>query len=206
MPKIVDHDERRREVLDATWRVIVREGLDATTIRRIAQEAGYSNGVLAHYFKDKEDILVSAHMLAFARARDRIVRATDGVPGIEALRRAIFEALPLDDERVLEAQVDVSFLGQTVGNPYLRQIRSASNAESRSLWAGFVVQAQKTGEISAEEDPELIVDEILALVESLSVEAIINPERMTPAHQTTLVSRFLERVTTPATDEARALR
>ena len=197
MPKIVDHDERRIEVLDATWRVIVREGLDATTIRRIAQEAGYSNGVLAHYFTNKEDILVSAHKLAFARARDRIVRATDGVPGIEALRRAIFEALPLDDERSLEAQVDVSFLGQTVGNPYLRQIRSASNAESRALWASFVVQAQETGEISAEEDPELIVDEILALVESLSVEAIINPDRMTPAHQTTLVARFLQRVTVP---------
>lgn len=195
MPKIVDHDERRREVLDATWRVIVREGLDATTVRRIAQEAGYSSGVLAHYFKDKEDILVSAHMLAFARARERIVRATSTITGIEALRRAIFEALPLDEERSREAQVDVSFLGQTVGNPYLRQIRSASNAESRALWAGFVVQAQEIGEIDADEDAELIVDEILALVESLSVEAIINPDRMTPEHQIRLVERFLDRVT-----------
>ncbi len=202
MPKIVDHDERRREVLDATWRVIGREGLDATTLRRIAQEAGYSNGVLAHYFKNKEDILVSAHMLAFARARERIVHATSGVTGIEALRRAIFEALPLDAERYLEAQVDVSFLGQTVGNPYLRQVRSASNAESRALWAGFVGHAQQTGEINAEEDPELIIDEILAVVESLSVEAIINPDRMTPAHQKTLVARFLERITTPTHDAA----
>lgn len=202
MPKIVDHDERRREVLDATWRVIVREGLDATTLRRIAQEAGYSNGVLAHYFKNKEDILVSAHKLAFARARERIVQATSGVIGVEALRRAIFEALPLDAERSIEAQVDVSFLGQTVGNPYLRQIRSASNAESRALWTSFVVRAQQVGEINAEEDPEMIVDEILAVVESLSVEAIINPDRMTPAHQKTLVARFLERITTPTHDAA----
>src|SRR6185437_15791510 len=116
MPKIVDHDQRRREVLDATWRVIVRSGLDATTMRRIAQEAGYSNGVLAHYFKDKEDILVSAHELAFFRARERIAAATADHAGIEALRRAMHEALPLDEERHLEAQVDVSFLGQTVGN------------------------------------------------------------------------------------------
>ena len=36
MPKIVDHAERRREVLDATWRVIGREGLEAATVRRIA--------------------------------------------------------------------------------------------------------------------------------------------------------------------------
>ena len=93
MPKVVDHDERRREVLDATWRVIGSEGLEALTLRRIAQEAGCSNGVLAHYFRNKEDILVSAHQLAFARARERIVEATDGVGGIAALRLAILEAL-----------------------------------------------------------------------------------------------------------------
>ena len=66
MPKIVDHAERRREVLDATWRVIGREGLEAATVRRIAAEAGCSIGVLAHYFQDKEDILISAHQLALS--------------------------------------------------------------------------------------------------------------------------------------------
>jgi AcrR family transcriptional regulator len=194
MPKIVDHDQRRREVLDATWRVIVRSGLDATTMRRIAQEAGYSNGVLAHYFKDKEDILVSAHELAFFRARERIAAATADHAGIEALRRAMHEALPLDVERHLEAQVDVSFLGQTVGNEDLRRIRSASNANSRRLWTEFVERAQAIGEIRADEDAQILVDEILTLVESLSVEAIINPERMTPKHQMRLVERFLARI------------
>ncbi|UGU33126.1 TetR/AcrR family transcriptional regulator [Mycolicibacterium smegmatis] len=194
MPKVVDHDERRREVLDATWRVIGSEGLEALTLRRIAQEAGCSNGVLAHYFRNKEDILVSAHQLAFARARKRIVEATDGVGGITALRLAILEALPLDAERLLEAQVDVSFLGQAVGNPYLREIRSASNADSRALWAQFVVDAQRRGDIRTDEDTQIIVDEILAVVESLSVEAIINPGRMTPDHQVYLVDRLLARL------------
>lgn len=193
MPKVVDHDERRREVLDATWRVIGSEGLEALTLRKIAQEAGCSNGVLAHYFRNKEDILVSAHQLAFARARKRIVEATEGIGGITALRLAILEALPLDAERLLEAQVDVSFLGQAVGNPYLREIRSASNANSRVLWADFVVDAQRSGEIRADEDTQILVDEILALVESLSVEAIINPDRMTADHQTHLVDRLLAR-------------
>ncbi|MGV9796785.1 TetR/AcrR family transcriptional regulator [Mycobacterium sp. NPDC003449] len=194
MPKVVDHDERRRQVLDATWRVIGSEGLDALTLRRIAQEAKCSNGVLAHYFRNKEDILVSAHQLAFARAHQRILEATQGVGGITALRLAILEALPLDAERLLEAQVDVSFLGQAVGNPFLREIRTASNANSRLLWAQFVVGAQRSGDIRADEDSEIIVDEILAIVESLSVEAIINPDRMTASHQTYLVDRLLSRL------------
>jgi AcrR family transcriptional regulator len=103
-----------------------RVGLDATTIRRIADEAGHSVGVLTHYFTDKEDILSSAHLLAFARARARIDVATEGRSSLEALRLALLEALPLDEERLLEAHVDVSFLGHTVGNAKLRQIRSRS--------------------------------------------------------------------------------
>ena len=194
MPKIVDHDQRRQEVLAATWRVIARVGLDATTIRRIADEAGHSVGVLAHYFADKEDILSSAHLLAFARARARIVEATRGQSSVEALRLAMLEALPLDDERLLEAHVDVSFLGHTVGNAHLRRIRSASNANSRAMWGGFVTQAQDSGEVRRDEDAGFIVDEIQALIESLSIQAIIDPERMTPEHQDALVSRFLARI------------
>jgi len=194
VPKIVDHAERRREVLDATWRVIGRDGLDAATVRRIASEAGYSIGVLAHYFEDKDDILVSAHQLAFARARQRILDATQDLTGLAALRSAVLEALPLDAERYLEAQVDVSFLGQTVGNAHLREVRSESNAGSRLLWSSFVVQAQEAGEVLASEDPDLVVDEILALVESLSIQALINPERTSPEHQLLLVDRLLSRI------------
>jgi AcrR family transcriptional regulator len=196
MPKIVDHEQRRQEVLAATWRVIARVGLDATTIRRIADEAGHSVGVLTHYFADKEDILSSAHLLAFARARARIDEATTGRSSLEALRLAMLEALPLDAERLLEAHVDVSFLGHTVGNTKLRQIRSRSNAESRALWGRFVTRAQDSGELRRDEDPGFVVDEIQALIESLSIQAIIDPARMTPEHQEALVARFLARVST----------
>ncbi|MBA4102389.1 MAG: TetR/AcrR family transcriptional regulator, partial [Arthrobacter sp.] len=36
MPKIVDHDERRLELVDATWRIIARQGLEGATMREIA--------------------------------------------------------------------------------------------------------------------------------------------------------------------------
>lgn len=196
MPKIVDHEQRRQEVLAATWRVIARVGLDATTIRRIADEAGHSVGVLTHYFADKEDILSSAHLLAFARARARIDEATEGQSSLEALRLALLEALPLDDERLLEAHVDVSFLGHTVGNAKLRQLRSRSNAHSRAMWGKFVTRAQDAGAMRRDEDAGFLVDEIQALIESVSIQAIIDPDRMTPDHQVALVARFLARVAT----------
>ena len=194
MPKIVDHGERRREVLDATWRVIARCGLEGTTVRRIAEEAGYSQGVLAHYFRDKNDILVSAHELAYSRARSRIAAATHGHIGLKALRLAMLEALPLDAERYLEAQVDVSFLGLTVGSEYLRQVRSASDAVSRIRWKSYVTDAQRIDEVDPEENADHIVDDVMGLIESLSIEAIINPERVDAAHQIAATDRLLARV------------
>ena len=38
MPKIVDWDARRDEILSATWRVIARDGIARATIRAIARE------------------------------------------------------------------------------------------------------------------------------------------------------------------------
>ena len=44
MPKVVDHAVRRAELVDAAWRVIAEEGLEAATMRRIAEAAGCTTG------------------------------------------------------------------------------------------------------------------------------------------------------------------
>ncbi|MGH3177968.1 MAG: TetR/AcrR family transcriptional regulator, partial [Streptosporangiaceae bacterium] len=50
MPKVVDHAARRAELVDAAWRVIAEEGLEAATMRRIAEAAGCTTGRVTHYF------------------------------------------------------------------------------------------------------------------------------------------------------------
>ena len=50
MPKVVDHDERREDVAEAAWRVIGRDGLEGATLREISREAGFTTGVIQHYF------------------------------------------------------------------------------------------------------------------------------------------------------------
>src|ERR1700757_4366976 len=111
MPKIVNWDERRDEILSATWRVIARDGIAKATVRAIAREAHCSAGILAHYFDDKADILGSALMLSHRRVRARMGAGAAGRAGLDALRVVMLEALPLDDERELEAQIEISFWG-----------------------------------------------------------------------------------------------
>ena len=44
MPKIVDHDARRRELVEIASQVIAKNGVEGATLRELAAEAGFSNG------------------------------------------------------------------------------------------------------------------------------------------------------------------
>ena len=102
MPKIVDHDERREEILQAAIRVIDSVGLDNTTTRAIALESGYSNGVLSHYFQDKDDILQSILVKTHREFLDRVEQNMRGKDEFGRLWAMLMQNLPLDHERRVE--------------------------------------------------------------------------------------------------------
>ena len=82
VPKIVDHDQRRLELVDATWRIIARLGMEGATMREIAEEAGFANGALKPYFPTKDLLLTSAFGHVFNRTNQRIATMTDGLSGV----------------------------------------------------------------------------------------------------------------------------
>jgi AcrR family transcriptional regulator len=57
MPKIVDHKEYRKELLDKCFSLFTRKGYSNVTMREIAAETGVSTGTLYHYFPTKESIM-----------------------------------------------------------------------------------------------------------------------------------------------------
>jgi len=194
MPKIVDHDQRRREILQATWRVIDQQGIEAATIREIAREAGYSNGVLSHYFANKEDILISAHKLAFQQVFERADQASEGIVGLEAVRIALYEALPLDEARRLEAVLDVSFWSQALSNDRLNAVRRESIIEGRAWWLEMLLAGRENGEITTPIADEVLCDEIQALIDGISVQAVMYPDDMIPSRQLAMADAFLARL------------
>jgi AcrR family transcriptional regulator len=60
-------EQRRREVAEAACRVILRKGLERTTVRDISREGGFTSGVLTHHFPDKQAVIVGAFMSASER-------------------------------------------------------------------------------------------------------------------------------------------
>ena len=59
-PRIVDKEEKKRQIINAAMPVFARNGLYNTKMADIALAAGIGKGTIYEYFKSKEDIFVEA--------------------------------------------------------------------------------------------------------------------------------------------------
>jgi len=200
MPKIVDWDERRDEILSATWRVIARDGITGATIRAIAKEANCSRGILGHYFDDKADILGSALVLSHRRVGARMAQASAGLTGLDALRVVMLEALPLDARRDLEAQIEISFWGRALGNARLRDLQHSEFDRLCDRLQGHLREAAQRGELAMDCDLDLATHQLVVLIDGLSAQRVLYQDRVTPQRQVGMLDQLLDnfRSSTPA--------
>jgi AcrR family transcriptional regulator len=187
LPKIVDHEERREEVIAAVWRVIARDGLESSTIRAMAKETGASAGILAHYFKDKDDILTYALKLSHRRIRERQNKKLDSLTGLEALRALVLDNLPLDEERELETRLEISYWARSLTRAEVTKVQRAEAAILHKRMIDLVLEAQSVGEIEKNQSPEMIVERLHALIDGLSVHALIHRKRVSNETQTAII-------------------
>jgi AcrR family transcriptional regulator len=197
LPKIVDWEARKDEILQATWRVIARDGLSRTTVRAIAREADCSLGILSHYFDDKMDILASALLLSHRRVRERTEKKVVGLNGMSALRIAMLEALPLDAERQLEARIEVSFWGRILSDARLSELGQLEVNLLASRLRGHLNEARAAGELREDLNLDLATQELLVLIDGVSVERTHFPASVPPKRQIEMLERRLSSFQVP---------
>ena len=176
MPKVVDHAQRRRELVAATWAVVAAEGIEAATVRRIAEEAGCTTGRITHYFADKEEVLVAALRQVHRAAGKRMLAAIGPRSGLEALRAVLAEALPLDEERILEWRVWLAFWGSAATSTSLQ----AEQHQRYREWRGLLKRVLATAQLSADIDLDRLVDQIVALVDGFGLQGVLDPQHPQP--------------------------
>jgi|SRR5580658_36595 TetR/AcrR family transcriptional repressor of bet genes len=132
MPKIVDHEQRREEIALVACRVVARYGFEQATIVRIAREAGYTTGMVAHYFDTKQDIVIAALRLILRRIEERLTPGDAGAPA--QLLTVLTEALPVDETRYIECGFYIAFWGQLPADKRLKRINAWLHREYLRLF------------------------------------------------------------------------
>ena len=124
--------ERRRNLIDAAIRNIATYGYDSVTVATICEEAGFSRGLIGHYFSGKDDLLLEAVRTVASELGDAILVATnaagaDPAARLHALIEASFTPPGFTPEKVA---VWVSLTGTARWSPALGDIY-------RAIWRDY---------------------------------------------------------------------
>jgi AcrR family transcriptional regulator len=192
MPKIVDHDGRREEIIKAVWSLISSRGFQSVTMRELAAEAGYANGALTRYFPDKDAVLRAAFRRAYDATNERATASIGDRGGLAALRLLCLEIVPLDEERLREARVVIGFWDHAAGDVDLVAFFDSTMVEWRDQVRMYLRQARATGEIPDGRPDEVVIDTLVALLMGLQITALFLPKDTTPARQHAMLEDFMQ--------------
>jgi AcrR family transcriptional regulator len=187
MPKIVDIAERRADLTDAAARLIARSGIAAATLRDVAAEAGWTTGVLTHYFSDKRELLLCTFQASLDRRR--AARTSNGQADPMSLLLASLEgALPLDEDRRRHWMVTIAFCAQAAGDPDL----SVAQRDAYREFRGHVADLATRCGLAAGLVAETLAERLIAAADGIAVQALFDPEHWTSARQLAALQAALE--------------
>ncbi|AFY57605.1 transcriptional regulator [Rivularia sp. PCC 7116] len=185
-------EKRRLEVSQAAWQVIVREGLDRTSMRAIAQEMGCTTGVVTHYFRNKQELILFALNQVTEKLKTFMAEAIDSVSGIERLVTMLSAFLPLDRERQDILRVWVAFLGYAVGRENLMSEHQQSAAQLREMLVEELEGLQAANLLRQDIKPGIEANALLALVNGVSLDWLIQANRLTSEEQRLVIERYVK--------------
>lgn len=190
MPKQVNHEERRRIIAEATWEMIMKKGIEGTSVRAIADEANLSLGSLRHYFSSQEELLSYSMDLVKERVTERLEKKfTQDIPMDELIVHFFLEIIPLEEQSRLEMTVwfhfmaNVQFRHKFEGDDgileALNQLLSVLEANNR-LKSGINLQEE--------------IETLYALVDGLAIHCLFAPERLTKERIVPIIVNHVNRL------------
>ncbi|MGG6310689.1 TetR/AcrR family transcriptional regulator [Paenibacillus macerans] len=176
MPKLVDHELRKQTIAEATWRVILEQGMEGATVRNIAKEAGLSPGALRHDFASQEELLLYAMNLVKEKATARITVISGlNVPPREKVLRILLEVVPTSEETRAEMEVWMAF---TAYFRYKQPGFYAMHDGVYPLMKQIIDYLAHFGQFKAGADHELETERLYALIDGIALHALLDPQRL----------------------------
>jgi AcrR family transcriptional regulator len=181
VPRTIDQQQRRTEIAEAVWRLIMREGVGAVSLRTVAAEAGIVLGSLRHSFPAKDDLLVFSMELVNARATER-VRSHLGLREPRALVRAMLsEVMPLDEQRMAEMRVNLALIVESPAYPRLAELARIAQDAVGGLCLEACRHLQDSGLLQPDRDPRAEGERLHALLDGIALHLVVGaPGREDP--------------------------
>lgn len=165
VPKLVDHDVRRREIAQAVWAVIAERGIEGVTLRGVAAEAGVSVGRIQHYHASREELVRDSCRELLKAATQRFEAAGDATP-VERLRRLILGRIPTTPEFAIGTSIWLAYEAKSVDDPVIAELVQRGHA------GGVREAAALLGECGVADAPAVAL-RLMATAEGLAIRVLV---------------------------------
>lgn len=173
MPKVVDHAKRREEIALVACQVVANHGFEQATVARIARAAGYTTGMVAHYYDSKQAIILAALRLMLFRIEERLTRERKSSEA--NLVSALSEALAIDKQRFAECAFWMAFWGQVSADKKLKRLNVWVHREYMRLYERcFAVHWPEWSEL-AQEARDQVLRSAATTMNGLTASAVTSP-------------------------------
>lgn len=171
MPIYVDHHARRRQVVAVASRLIAKAGLDAVTIRDVADAAGCSTAIVSHYFHNKRELL----FLTYQGTIDRATERSEATFAVDDLRGFLAEIMPLDEERLMEWKIWLAFWAKAAADPEIADVQRNCVLTMRGRILAVLERLERGGHLVPGLDLEHHARRLLATITGMAIEVMFDP-------------------------------
>ncbi|OKI02604.1 TetR family transcriptional regulator [Streptomyces sp. CB02923] len=189
-----DREAKRAELLKAAASVIAQEGYANTSLRKVAQRAGYTTGAVTYYFANKEELVT-----ALAESRFDSFDATLATGRTQPDIRAILERWLLrtaDDPEFWPVMSQL--LAHARYEPAFAAVIEQRYARHRDGLASLLTAGQAQGAVRDDIPADLLADQLAAIGDGWMMMFPIEPERFTPRRIQALLDAAITLIAPPS--------
>ena len=143
MPKVGMQPIRRQQLIEATLAAVNEVGMHDASISQIARRAGVSNGIISHYFRDKNGLLEATMRDLISHLGDAVRQRLRPLQGSEARLRLRAIAEGNFDESQTNSAAMKTWLAFWVSSMHSPQLKRLQRVNSRRLFSNLSAEFRR---------------------------------------------------------------
>lgn len=197
MPKIVDHDERRKVIVEALWRVIARDGAHEVSVRHVAAEAGMPKSSIGHYVGTMPQLLGLAVEELLQSNTDYLVSLDLLDLDVDKATEVLYTLIPVSERRRHMSGVWILLVSQAGADAEISDVLHRLNMSVSEGLQDVLVGMRQQGLVDPSRDIAVEVRRLHALIDGLAIQCMTDPALRSESDVRTILREEVKRLAEP---------
>lgn len=198
MPKIVDHDERRRVIVEALWRVVARDGAHEVSVRHVAAEAGMPKSSIGHYVGTMPQLMGLAVDQLVQENTDYVLSLDLFSLDVDKATEVLYTLVPVSERRRHMSGVWLLLASQAGADPEFAEVLRRLNASVADGLGDLLRGMQQQGLTHPGRDIDREVRRLHALIDGLALQCMTDPSLRSETDVRAILREEVARLAEPA--------